>query len=268
MDSAPASPVDPRDPPHRRVPSRPEGLQRRRGRRVPREGGGRGGGACTSSSARRTSGCARRRSGSPSSRRERRRGRRPPPSRPAAAPPSRRDGDDTLQRTLLLAQRFVDQTKRESEAEAAEVVVPGRGAGPCHVGPGRGARPASWSTDAEQRLREEVTRLEGMRGQLATDVENMARHLESERNRLRACSAEVLKWVDENVQPAESLMALRPRGAVDSGRPAAGSRPATGDGGSADGRRPPTAASPRPTTTAPGRPTAVDPPRPRRRPAW
>ncbi len=42
------------------------------------------------------------------------------------------------------------------------------------------------STEAEQRLRDEVSRLESARGQLATDVENMARHLESERNRLRA----------------------------------------------------------------------------------
>src|SRR5258708_37463152 len=31
--------------------------------------------------------------------------------------------DETLQRTLLLAQKFVDQTKRESEAEAASVVA-------------------------------------------------------------------------------------------------------------------------------------------------
>ena len=30
--------------------------------------------------------------------------------------------DETLQRTLLLAQKFVDQTKRESEAEAAAII--------------------------------------------------------------------------------------------------------------------------------------------------
>ena len=75
--------------------------------------------------------------------------------------------------------------------------------------------------DSQHRLREEVTRLEGMRGQLATDVENMARHLESERTRLRTMLSEVLKWIEDNVQPAESLMAMRPR-PVESGRPAAG----------------------------------------------
>src|ERR1700722_19931766 len=36
--------------------------------------------------------------------------------------------DETLQRTLLLAQKFVDQTKRESEAEAAAVVAEAGGA--------------------------------------------------------------------------------------------------------------------------------------------
>ena len=39
----------------------------------------------------------------------------------------------------------------------------------------------------------------------------MARHLESERNRLRGALSEILKWVDENVQPANSLMGVQPK---------------------------------------------------------
>ena len=115
-----------------------------------------------------------------------------------------------LQRTLLLAQKFVDQTKRESEAEAAELVAQAEEQARATVAQAE-EQARQLTTEAEQRLREEVTRLEAMRGQLANDVENMARHLEAERNRLRAALAEVLKWVDENVQPASSLMALRPR---------------------------------------------------------
>ena len=45
---------------------------------------------------------------------------------PAAAAPAASDtalSDETLQRTLLLAQKFVDQTKRESEAEAAAIIA-------------------------------------------------------------------------------------------------------------------------------------------------
>jgi hypothetical protein len=42
----------------------------------------------------------------------------------------------------------------------------------------------------------------------------MARHLESERNRLRGALSDILKWVDENVQPANSLMGVRPKTAA------------------------------------------------------
>ena len=39
----------------------------------------------------------------------------------------------------------------------------------------------------------------------------MARHLESERNRLRNTLTDILNWVEENVQPANSLMGVRPK---------------------------------------------------------
>ncbi len=118
--------------------------------------------------------------------------------------------DDTLQRTLLLAQRFVEQTKRESEAEAAETIAQAEARARAIVA--RAEEDARrLVSESQQALREEVTRLETARGQLAGDVENMARHLEAERNRLRTMLADVLRWVDENIQPAEALMALRPR---------------------------------------------------------
>jgi cell division initiation protein len=140
----------------------------------------------------------------------------PPATAPvaAAAPPAPEPDvvhDDTLQRTLLMAQRFVDQTRREAEAEAAELVSAADERARATLAQAENEA-RQLVTDSQQRLRDEVARLEGMRGQLATDVENMARHLEAERNRLRTMLSEVLKWIDENVQPAESLMALRPRG--------------------------------------------------------
>ena len=99
----------------------------------------------------------------------------------------------------MLAQKFVDQTKRESEAEAATIVARAE------------AQARDMHTEAEKHLREDVARLEASRTQLAADVESMARHLESERNRLRGALSEILKWVDENVQPANSLMGVRPK---------------------------------------------------------
>jgi DivIVA domain-containing protein len=135
--------------------------------------------------------------------------------------------DETLQRTLILAQKFVDQTKRESEAEAAAIVA-------------RAEQKASeLQTEAQQNLREDVARLEASRTQLAADVESMARHLESERNRLRGALSEILKWVDENVQPANSLMGVRPKPSPDGGASGAvGGSGASGSGAGGEVEQP------------------------------
>ena len=119
--------------------------------------------------------------------------------------------DETLQRTLILAQKFVDQTKRESEAEAATIVSQAEEKARTAIAEAEAAA-AQLQAESHQKLREEVTRLESTRTDLATDVETMARHLESERNRLRGALTEILKWVDENVQPANSLMGVKPKG--------------------------------------------------------
>jgi DivIVA domain-containing protein len=120
--------------------------------------------------------------------------------------------DETLQRTLLLAQKFVDQTKRESEAEAATVIARAEDTARAAIAAAE-ATSAQLQAETHQALREEVVRLEATRTELATDVESMARHLESERNRLRGALSEILRWVDENVQPANSLMGVKPKAA-------------------------------------------------------
>ncbi len=120
--------------------------------------------------------------------------------------------DETLQRTLLLAQKFVDQTKRESEAEAAAIVAQAEETARAAIAAAE-ATSAQLQAETHHKLREEVQRLETTRTELATDVESMARHLEAERNRLRGALTEILHWVDENVQPANSLMGVKPKAA-------------------------------------------------------
>ncbi len=132
---------------------------------------------------------------------------------PAAAADAAALSDETLQRTLLLAQKFVDQTKRESEAEAASVVALAEERARAAIAEAE-ANAAQLQAESHQKLREEVTRLEATRTELAADVETMARHLDSERNRLRGALSEILKWVDENVQPANSLMGVKPKAAA------------------------------------------------------
>ncbi len=148
-------------------------------------------------------------------------GERPSPLEPV---PVSGVTDDTLQRTLVLAQRFVDQTKREAESEAAEIVS--------RADERAGAllqqaedRARQITTESEQRLRDEVARLESTRTRLAGDVEAMTRHLEEQRSRIRASLTEALKWIDERVQPGSPLPSARDGGEKGSGVNGAPARP-------------------------------------------
>ena len=79
------------------------------------------------------------------------RGARRPPTirrRPGVRVDSPRRADDSLQQTLILAQRFVDQTKRETEAEAAGIVAQAEERARLDPGRGRGRGPP-----ADRRLR-------------------------------------------------------------------------------------------------------------------
>jgi len=116
--------------------------------------------------------------------------------------------DDTLQRTLLLAQKFVDQTHAEAEAQARVLVADAEERARRVLGEAE-QRAKSVTEDTERHLREEITRLESIRTQLAGDVETISRHMENERNRLRGALSDMLNWVDEHVQPAGSLLAQR-----------------------------------------------------------
>ncbi len=114
------------------------------------------------------------------------------PAQVVIAPAEPVVADDTLQRTLVLAQKFVDETKADAQAEAARVVADAE------------AQARKLQAESEQRLREEIARLESNRSHLSHEVETMARQLETERERLRSALAEMLSWVDGNLQPGSS----------------------------------------------------------------
>ena len=120
-------------------------------------------------------------------------------SAPAGEPSGSAVTDDTLQRTLVLAQKFVEQTKRESEAEAAQVVGRAEERARALLTQAE-ERARQVTTQAEERLRDEVARLEGARARLASDVEAMTRHLEEQRTKIRASLVDALRWVDERLQ--------------------------------------------------------------------
>jgi DivIVA domain-containing protein len=128
-------------------------------------------------------------------------------SQPTSAAPTA--PDDALQRTLLLAQKFVDQTEAEAEAQARSTLAEAEARAHTILAEAEG-RARALTEEAERHLRDDVSRLESIRTQLAGDVETIARHLETERNRLRAALGDMLTWVDEHVQPAASLLAQPP----------------------------------------------------------
>ena len=165
---------------------------------------------------------------------------------PAPQPAEPAVPDETLQRTLLLAQKFVDETKADSEARAAKLLADADTRARTVVTEAE-TKAGQIAAESERRLRDEISRLEGIRGQLSGDVEAMARHLEAERNRLRSALTEVIKWVDDNVQPASTL-AGRPSGAA---TPAAAPRPAPQPSAQPSPAARPT--SPEPSAAAPTR---------------
>ena len=116
---------------------------------------------------------------------------------PAAAV-STTSAEESLQRTLQLAQKFVEQTEAEAQAQARAVLDEAQQRAHQLVGEAE-ERARNMAEESEKHLREEVTRLEAMRTKLATDVDTISRHLESERARLRGALGEMLHWIDENL---------------------------------------------------------------------
>ena len=103
----------------------------------------------------------------------------------------------TVTKMIEMAERFVEQTRLDAEAEAARIVADAQD------------RARQLATDAQQRLADEVARLEGLRQRLGEDVEKMSAQLESERMRLSGSLHDLLGWIDKNLQPAAALAALR-----------------------------------------------------------
>ncbi len=131
-----------------------------------------------------------------------------PPAVAAEPQPVSGDTLETLQRTLVLAQKFVDQTQVEAEEQAARVIADAehRAQGVLAQAEGEARKMIA---DTEGAMREEVSRLESIKGHLAGDVENMGRHLEGERLRLRGTLMEMLKWVDDQLKPAAAMLERR-----------------------------------------------------------
>lgn len=149
------------------------------------------------------------------------------PSVPAPMSASTTSAEESLQRTLMLAQKFVDQTQADAEAQARSLLEEAQQRARTTVSEAE-ERATAIADESERRVRDEVSRLESLRTKLAGDVEAITRHLDTERARLRGALGEMLHWIDENIQPGATLAvpAREEREQIDS--PAGGVQAAQG----------------------------------------
>jgi DivIVA domain-containing protein len=117
--------------------------------------------------------------------------------------------DETLQRTLLLAQKFVDQTKADAESQARATLAKAEEQARTLLDEAE-SKARTVTADSERKLREEVTNLEARRAQLAEDLESIGRHFDTERERLRTSLSEVLTWLDKHLQPSPQSGGRKP----------------------------------------------------------
>lgn len=108
------------------------------------------------------------------------------------------ESDETIQRTLLLAQRTADAAVQEAEETAAKKVGEAELEAKRLVEEAEEARARALANaeeevrrsvdDSRTRLTQEIGALEQIRNTLMTDVERLEEHIELERSRLRASS--------------------------------------------------------------------------------
>lgn len=115
----------------------------------------------------------------------------------AVSPADEAEVVSATQKTLLMAQRFVEQTEREARDAAARKIAEAE----------ETARKIT--VEAELKVREEVSRLEGVKGQLVHEIDGLSSQLDSERIRLTSQLREVLSWIDTHVKPSEQVRAIR-----------------------------------------------------------
>jgi DivIVA domain-containing protein len=120
-----------------------------------------------------------------------------PVAAPVADSPTAESIAAETQRTLVLAQRFVEQTEREATETAARKIAEAE------------AMARQITVEAELRVRDEVNRLESLKVNLTSEIEGLANQLDAERSRLTGQLQEVLRWIDEHVQPSQAVRELR-----------------------------------------------------------
>ena len=109
------------------------------------------------------------------------------------------DADETLRRTLVLAQRTADAAIADAKERAADLVTEAEQRATALVAEAE-AEARRITEENETRLRENVSTLESARATLQDDVDALGRHLTEERERLRATLHTLIDRIDTDLQ--------------------------------------------------------------------
>lgn len=116
------------------------------------------------------------------------------------------DADETLRRTLVLAQRTADATIKEAKDEANRLLTEARD----EVAQARAAA----ESDAHRDARAELEHLSSRRDALLSDLETLEQHVDAQRNRIRESVGDLQQLLDEpdtlHVDPAPAESEVTP----------------------------------------------------------
>jgi cell division initiation protein len=120
--------------------------------------------------------------------------------------------DETLRRTLVLAQRTADAAINEANERAAQLVADAETKAAALVSDAE-AEAHRITEENESRLRDNVSSLETARSTLQGDVDQLSRYLEEERSRVRSSLEALIERVDADLRgdvpaPAPSAISV------------------------------------------------------------
>jgi len=119
------------------------------------------------------------------------------------------EDEDSIRRTLVLAQRTADLAIREAQEQAATLMDNARGESDKLLADAR-EEAQRLASEADRRHRDELTRLENQRDQARGELTALSGLLESERKRLAEALGAALRFVERTLTPSAELSELRP----------------------------------------------------------
>jgi DivIVA domain-containing protein len=117
--------------------------------------------------------------------------------------------DDTIRRTLVLAQRTADLAVREAQEQAAVLMDGARSESERVLADARESA-KRLASDAERRHADDISRLELQRDQVRDELKELSELLDSERKRLADSLRAALRFVERTLPAPSEISTIRP----------------------------------------------------------